>query len=151
MFIDLGTKTGKGTPPPPEQSLREQLRVLRAVRLANPSMQSQVTLLLTCPMTQAVMAELSQLPEWGGHIDMRDCSWPLPHEQYSALATHLPLSYTSWHVDGPQSLCDALCVGLNETRKQVQEPIALHVKSAIWSATRKVGLVSVVAEVRKGA
>ncbi len=79
------------------ESLRAQLSVLRAVRFASPEQQRHVQIqLLRWPFTHEVMRAMRGLPCWPCTLQLQDCTWPLPSEQYTQLGQHVPTCIAPW-------------------------------------------------------
>ncbi len=80
--------------------------LLRAMRFAPPrsadrAREAHVKVILDgWPLTQDVMQELSALPDWACTVHFSECTWSLEHEEYRALARHLPTAYSAWVLPG---------------------------------------------------
>ncbi len=114
-------------------TVRAQLSVLRAVRLSSAQAQRSVRLVLKgLPLTLHTMEALrTGLPEWGGTIDLRACTWPEKAEEYVEMAWCVPLSFSKWKLGSlDSSVFNKVCDGLDARRGGLNLP-SLRVSVAV--------------------
>ncbi len=88
------------------------------------------------PLTHAAMGALQLLPDTDTvrySLDLGQCTWPLPADQYVALAQHVPTQCVSWSVGAvSQALVEQLAAGINERRVEVGGAVDITVALAAW-------------------
>ncbi len=77
----------------PELCLLPQLLALHHVRTA---INTKHLVRIVAPMTEPVMHALRYLPPLSCTLDLSQCGWVLPQEEYAQLAQCVPRSYTQW-------------------------------------------------------
>lgn len=76
--------------------IASQLSAMQALQYTDEATQGSVVLKLECSMDAHHVDMLQALPEWGGTIDMSECTWPMRSSQYTHLAEVIPTTYTKW-------------------------------------------------------
>ncbi len=113
-------------------TLLAQLQALESMNWSDATDLQDVQVSFRVPMTHAIMEILTDIPMWVYRVDFTQCTWPLPHTQYKALASHVPLTCTDWqlniepdqaYVKTPPSMWWLhVCAGINERRKGLDLP-----------------------------
>ncbi len=123
--------------------LRTQLSVLRSVRLASTEAAQKASVSVNgLALTSTAMDVLrGSLPEWGGTLRLRDCTYPLPPSAYTQLAQSAPVSYQTWCLGkaAKAQVLESICAGLNERRAGLGLPPVTVKSEAHRSAERAIG------------